>query len=627
MRHLLVPILIFTFLIPTTFASECDSPDPDWYFCSDWTGGGYQDGGKWGRHVTSGDTVELTTNPPAEGPGENALEIHWRAYGSSDASNYVDIEPLSSIGITNPFYTRLYFYSGDPREYPGTGGRKFMLYRDGCGSGVSLYLYSAPGTQRNARLHIKNHAAGDCTPYNTFECEHFDGTYPWPGQESDGVINANQWYSIEFSTYRHNSLGWVRAWLDGKLVIDATGTSSNPLDTDEGCAPTWLQVVGYRNGGSPSDHYEYVDNVIFSDVYIGPIGSAPQPCADGSTQSCSTGQQGICSAGTETCTSGTWGSCIPDNSPTTELCTDSLDNDCDGLRDCQDTTDCSADPSCQVPETCQSLNYECCDSCQSGSQQSYDDDCPGQVCCSDCTQPTQTCSTLGGTDCCTGAETCPGSTFSGASDCSGICCSTTCQTGGQTYPIITVDSTYSGYTTDPIDDGVIDAQGMESTTWASGQSDDPHWIEFDFGSDQDFSGLTVHWAYNPNLQAFMSSEVVEVQAWDGSSFSTIDTIANSESVESTSVGFSTTTSRLRLYQQSRSGYSLYPDILWLTEVNFISTGGSSPIHPADTMDPIGCVDENELIAYIALWKQNSTTYPMRVMMQAVDLYFSGTGCS
>jgi hypothetical protein len=39
---------------------------------------------------------------------------------------------------------------------------------------------------------------------------------------------------------------------------------------------------------------------------------------------------------------------------------------------------------------------------------------------------THTCSQLGGTDCCTSAETCPGSTYSGASDCSGTCCSQTC---------------------------------------------------------------------------------------------------------------------------------------------------------------------------------------------------------
>ena len=41
---------------------------------------------------------------------------------------------------------------------------------------------------------------------------------------------------------------------------------------------------------------------------------------------------------------------------------------------------------------------------------------------------TQTCSQLAGSswDCCTGSETCPGTTYSGASDCSGTCCSQTC---------------------------------------------------------------------------------------------------------------------------------------------------------------------------------------------------------
>jgi len=256
-------LLIFL-LLPFVYASECDNPSSDWIFCSDWKGSGATDGGKWNDvHVTSGDSVERTANPPTGGPGENALQVHWHSYASDDSNNYVE---KNFNDLPNPFYSRVYFYSEDPSEYPGTGGRKFMLYRvDGCASaGVSLYLYAAPGN-KDARLHIKNHAVGDC--YNAPDCEHLDGTYAWPGQEDVGIIGANQWYSIEFATYRHNTDGWVKAWLDGKLVINSENS-----DTDEGCgSPGWLQIPSYRNGGSPSDHNEFVDNFIISSSYIGPM--------------------------------------------------------------------------------------------------------------------------------------------------------------------------------------------------------------------------------------------------------------------------------------------------------------------------------------------------------------------
>ena len=76
--------------------------------------------------------------------------------------------------------------------------------------------------------------------------------------------------------------------------------------------------------------------------------SGCQECTPGQTQSCDTGLQGICVEGTQTCQSdGTWGNCVQDNQPTIELCTDSLDNDCDNEIDCNDS-DCLTDPACEV---------------------------------------------------------------------------------------------------------------------------------------------------------------------------------------------------------------------------------------------------------------------------------------
>ena len=61
--------------------------------------------------------------------------------------------------------------------------------------------------------------------------------------------------------------------------------------------------------------------------------------------------------------------CIPTAPDEVGLCSDGIDNDCDGVIDCADTADCGADPVCQAPDcsvyvTRQECNNEPTDTCK-----------------------------------------------------------------------------------------------------------------------------------------------------------------------------------------------------------------------------------------------------------------------
>jgi hypothetical protein len=264
------------------FAGELDNPPQEWIFYSGWetstgaTKAAITDGGKWSDYKEDSN-ISVVSNPPPGGPGGNALKIQWNQYGAADCSggsnSFVELLPQ----LPNPFYARVYFYSEAPQEYSGCGGRKFMHFKNSGGYSVGggLYLYDAGG--KNVRLHVKNHVYDGKS--NTPTAEHLDGSYPWPGRESTGIVEPNRWYYIEFAHYRHNTNGWLKAWLDGKLVINASKEAwkVGSYDTDTGLETDWVQMPSYRNGGILTTHNEYFDNFVISSSYIGPISDRPNP--------------------------------------------------------------------------------------------------------------------------------------------------------------------------------------------------------------------------------------------------------------------------------------------------------------------------------------------------------------
>jgi hypothetical protein len=76
-------------------------------------------------------------------------------------------------------------------------------------------------------------------------------------------------------------------------------------------------------------------------------------CATGATQPCYDGPAGtegvgICHGGTQSCVNGQWSmTCVGEQTPQPEVCSDNMDHNCNGLPGCLDVFTCANDPACQ----------------------------------------------------------------------------------------------------------------------------------------------------------------------------------------------------------------------------------------------------------------------------------------
>src|SRR3989344_5285791 len=144
--------------------------------------------------------------------------------------------------------------------------------------------------------------------------------------------------------------------------------------------------------------------------------NTPSCTSNDPPRTCSTGQPGVCSTGKQTCTNNQWGTCVQDNQPSTEICTDAKDNDCDGKIDLLDE-DCFKSCSEQSGFSCLSMQT-----------------CPGTqlthtgtgICCNVACESPKTCEQLGGTTCQQNQE-CFGGIIKTASDTALCCVGGTCK--------------------------------------------------------------------------------------------------------------------------------------------------------------------------------------------------------
>ncbi len=170
--------------------------------------------------------------------------------------------------------------------------------------------------------------------------------------------------------------GTCRGWPRGERIYSADvtgatmgGSSGSPVVNASG------EVVGQLSGccgfncGDECDTASnstvdgalafYYDNVA---SILNPVGCTP------STEICNDGVDNDCDGATDCADSDCSADAACNCTPSTEICDDGIDNDCDGATDCADS-DCSADAACnctlgQVGDPCVNASDCCSNSCK-----------------------------------------------------------------------------------------------------------------------------------------------------------------------------------------------------------------------------------------------------------------------
>jgi hypothetical protein len=137
-------------------------------------------------------------------------------------------------------------------------------------------------------------------------------------------------------------------WIDTSVLVDKATVTQN-ISADSLCpegeqcndnnACTFDSVANNLCSHTPISCDDNDPKTMDScDTSIGCQHVVIPDCRDGETLSCYTGPAGSagtgqCANGTQTCSSGTYGACVGEVLPETEVCDDAIDNDCDGATD------------------------------------------------------------------------------------------------------------------------------------------------------------------------------------------------------------------------------------------------------------------------------------------------------
>lgn len=133
---------------------------------------------------------------------------------------------------------------------------------------------------------------------------------------------------------------------------------------------------------------------------------------------------------------------------------------------------------------------------------------------------------------------------------------------------LTVDSTYMGYGTKALTDGVIETTGLpwNEAAWASDETGDAHWVKIGFPAPTKVREMTIHW--NVEEGVTYASRRGEVYGWMANDERVLlGKFENDAPKPVTKVAFEPIELKaIQLYQPPQSGAKDRPNLLWLAEV-------------------------------------------------------------
>lgn len=138
----------------------------------------------------------------------------------------------------------------------------------------------------------------------------------------------------------------------------------------------------------------------------------------------------------------------------------------------------------------------------------------------------------------------------------------------QSSVAVSADSTFTGYSTGPLNDGVSDPTGLawNEAAWASDDSPSAHWVQFDFAEPQKIKQVVLDWNVEGGVTYTARRGSLVGVLTDGSEV-TLAKIANQSAVPRTTVCFGPRELKaIRVVQSPGGGAPERPGILWLREI-------------------------------------------------------------
>jgi hypothetical protein len=133
---------------------------------------------------------------------------------------------------------------------------------------------------------------------------------------------------------------------------------------------------------------------------------------------------------------------------------------------------------------------------------------------------------------------------------------------------VEADSTYSGYTTRALTDGVRDTTGVawNEAAWASDETGGPHWVRITFPEPTTVHTLSVYWNIESGV-TYASRYGAVIGYTESGEKVVLGEFANQKPVPITSTEFASRKLKaIELRQPSRGGSEARPNLMWLSEI-------------------------------------------------------------